>query len=412
MRLEDILYLIASNWALYIASIIICTIVAWWFFCKKVKNLLDPFFFRVVGAVFANAIPVFLFLCNEIKTEYFVTFLLIEVSYWFGFSRNKSVSKLRTANPDSNKDAYKLFIASMFVIILFRFYFYLNYGIPLLMENRADKYVDASGLGGLDRLTYIMEMFCGIYSFAHLRSRNKRKRFSSIAYLLSFILFSIFEGSRSALLVVLVPLFFYLYYVNKIEISLKSVVLVFVLVLSCSLVVIIIQGGERETALFSLLHRFMMFGDVYYESYGYDAIKSVKINYPIRDLLVNFLAPFRLMDYSAGTDVPASMQVHRFVYPELGDINGGPNNRIPFLYDCMFGRWVGCIMAFGTGVLSSKLMYRTAHKCNNSYIGVAIYASLYTIGAQFCTDPIMAISYLPSFIFGYVFLCFMRMLTK
>ena len=156
----------------------------------------------------------------------------------------------------------------------------------------------------------------------------------------------------------------------------------------------------------------MMFGDVYYEAYGYDTIKEVVIKHPINDLLVNIMAPFRLMDYNIGVDISPSIQVHRVNYPELEDINGGPNNRVPFLYYCLFGGWISILFAFITGWFSSAIMYKPLKYCKKTVLGVSVYASLYNIGIQFCTDPILALSYIPSFIFGYVYLKTLTFILK
>lgn len=409
MRLEIILYYIAQEWFYYAVSVLICSVLCYLFFRKRVISLLDPFFFRVIGVVFANAIPLFMYFCGIVRTEYFIVFVFVELSFWMGFSINKRkpfLSGVRSTPVD-----FKLFVVSFLIIVLFRLFFYINYGLPLLSENRSDKYVGgAAGLGVLDRLTYIIEFFCAIYSFSHIKSKSNKKRALSVLYLFLFLLFCFFEGSKSAVLLLVGPIFFYYYYIKKAKVKMRNILIFFFFVLSGSILVIMIQGDGN--ALIDLIRRFMMFGDVYYEAYGYDTIKEVVVKHPISDLLVNVLAPFRIMDYNIGIDVAPSIQVHRVNYPELEDINGGPNNRAPFLYYCLFGGLGAAIVAFFTGWFSSMVMYKSIKYCKKTLLGISIYASLYNIGIQFCTDPILALSYIPSFIFGMVFLYFILLFLK
>lgn len=413
MRLEEILFLMYQQWMLYALSLIINILLCWVFFKRYIKSFLDPLFFRVIGVCFANTIPLFMWMCGAIKEEYFVAFIVLEVCFWVGFLLNKPKPQVKIRVTGNNRRMYYLlFLYSVIIIVLFRLFFYLNYGIPLLMENRADKYLGAEGLGGLDRLTYVLEFYCLIYSFAHFKTQIPRVRLLSRFYLVMFAMFCVFEGAKGAIISVLGPLFFYVYYIKETKLTFKRLLLMGIIVLGVAIVVMLVQGSSQDTVLTSLLLRFMMFGDVYYEGFGNEAVTVVKVLHPIKDLLVNLLAPFRLMDYNAGVDVVPTIQIHWYVYPELSDINGGPNNRVPFLYYCFFGTLVGSILSFITGFLVSKVMYNTFKYLKKNLLGLSIYASIYTIACGFITDPIMAISSIPSIIFGYFFLVFVYLISK
>lgn len=413
MRLEEILFLIYQQWPLYALSLIINIIVCWMFFRRYVKSFLDPLFFRVIGVCFANTIPLFMWMCGVIKNEYIVAFIILESCFWGGFFLNKPKTQIKIKVIGNNRRLYyNLFLYSVIIIAVFKLYFYLNYGIPLLMENRADKYLGAEGLGGLDRLTYVLEFYCLIFSFTHINTLISKVRLLSRFYLVMFAMFCVFEGAKGAIISVLGPLFFYVNYIKETKIEFKRILLLAILVLVVAVVVMLAQGSSQDTVLMSLLFRFMMFGDVYYEGFGNDAVTVVKVLHPIKDLLVNFLAPFRLMDYNTGVDVAPSIQIHWFVYPELGEINGGPNNRVPFLYYCLFGTFVGAIFSFLTGFMVSKVMYNTFMHLKKNMVGLSVYASIYTIACSFITDPIMAISSIPSIIFGYFFLVFIYLISN
>lgn len=406
MRLEDFLLLLLNNWLLYIVSVLISCLLLRIVYKKYVISVLDPLCYQLLGALFANSVPLFLFFCDEIRLDIFLSFIIIETLFWIGFMTNKPKCQCESFNIVSYyRSTYKLFLIASFFVVASQLYYYATKGLPIFFDSRIDKYDETNaGLGILERLTYVMSPFCIIYSFAHFKSKCSKKRILSRLYLCFALFTFVASGSKGAFLGFLSPLFFYFTFIAKVKIERKHLILVGALAVCVAVMVIMLlsskeEGSQELSPLLKLAYRVMMYGDCYYESYGYNVIDHIKIDNPIRDLLVNLLAPFRLMSYGVGTDTAPSIQVHNMVYPEITTL-GGPNNRAPLLFYCLFG-WIGPIVSFFFGKLTSYLMYKV--KFNKGLIGVSIYCALYQATCSFITDPVLALGFLPSFIIGYIF---------
>ena len=406
MRLEEFLLLFLDNWPLYILALLISGLLLFIVFNKYVESIIDPLFYQLIGALFANSVPFFLFFCEEIRFDLFLSFLLVEGAFWLGFITIRPKLKFQRFNVANNyRYTFPLFIFASLFVIGSQLYYYSVNGLPIFFESRIVKYnQESSGLGIFERLTYIMSPFCLIYSFAHFNSKFKKKRLFSRLFLCFSIFSFVAGGSKSAFLNLLGPLYFYKFFVAKTRTNRKQIILLGAGAIGVALLVTFLMSKKGETdsnlpSVLQLAYRVMMFGDCYYESYGNNVIDYVVIEHPIKDLLINLLAPFRLMPYGAGSDIAPSIQVHNIVYPDVTTY-GGPNNRIALLYYCLFGWWAP-IIAFLSGILISTLMFK--HRLNDGLIGVSVYYALYQTCCSFITDPILGVGAIASFIFGFIF---------
>lgn len=408
MRLEEILLLIAENPLLYVLSLFINGIFVLYVTKKYVRNYLDPLFLALIGVLFANSMLIFLVFVNDQRWNVVLPFIIIEVFFWLGFFCNKYRIPDLTVNNKAREGGDSLFSIAFFLVAAFQIYYYYKQGFPIFRESRIDKYAGAaSGLGILERLSFILQMYCSIYSIIHIRDSHS---FKSRLFLVYLLIVSVLSGSKSALMSIITPAFFYIQYFTKYQIRKKTYFLIGISVLSAAVFVVFMTSNDAISGVLTVVRRFMMFGDTYYEALGNNVISEVKISHPINDLLVNILAPFRLMSYSANVDIAPSLQVHRSVYPEIGDLLQGPNNRLPFLFYCLFGPLVASILSFFAGKFTSWCMYKSYKYINKSLVGFSIYAMLYVIVLEFPTDPILCLSNLTSWFIGSCFIIFLHSL--
>lgn len=398
--------LVASEWGLYLLSLLISGVIFWILGRRFVRSLIDPLFFAFLGAFFANAVPLFLFFTGAIKPVYFIHFLVFEAAFWVGFCLNRRSDDVCIDTNDDCSQLSRLFVVSSIIVIAFQILYYVKQGIPILFDSRLEKYSGAdSGLGLFERLGMIMRTFCILYSFANIKSEVFWIRQFSRAFLVFILITFVLSGSRSALLGLILPYFFYMYYIQKNSISLKNALLVgggiFVLGM---LVLVITSKDDAIPPYLAMLMRLSQYGDIYYEGYANEIVESVRVNYPIKDLFVGLFAPFRLMDYTDGVDIVPSIQIHNIVYPELEALLLGPNNRIPVLYYSFWGSVVGPVAAMITGFCVSFLIFGSFHFFKGNILNISIYASLYMSCCGFITDPVYAMGNLASFLIGLIFI--------
>ena len=160
---------------------------------------------------------------------------------------------------------------------------------------------------------------------------------------------------------------------------------------------------DYSMAFYTLFRRVIMYGDIYYECYVDDIIDQVTINHLSNDLLVPILAPFRLMNYTDIQDLTPSIQVHNVIYPELIDVNVGPNNRNPFLFYVYFGPSLGVLFALIIGFLTSKILFGCLLYTNRNIFSLTIYIGLSLSAVYFVTDYTLGIANMITVIFGYLF---------
>ena len=408
MRSEVFFLLVASEWGLYLLSLLISGCVFFFLGRRYVRSLIDPLFFAFLGSFFANAVPLFLYFTDAIKPVYFYLFLLFESAFWVGFCLNKRADDcgMVVDEDDNCTHLSRLFLVSAFFVVAFQLLYYVKQGIPIFFESRLEKYSGAdAGLGLFERLSMIMKTFCILYSFANIKSEIPSVRLFSRAFLVFVLITFVLSGSRSALLGLVLPYFFYMYYIQEKGISLKQALMVgggiFIIGM---LVLVITSEPDSIPPYLAMLMRLSQYGDIYYEGYANEVLESVHVNYPLRDLFVGLFAPFRLMSYTDCIDIVPSIQIHNVVYPELESLLLGPNNRIPVLYYTFWGTAVGAIAALITGFMVSFIIFRTFRFFNNNILNISIYASLYMSCCGFVTDPVYAMGNLASFIIAFIFI--------
>ena len=408
MRSDDFFVLLLEHWLLYALAVLISGGILYLIAHKYIVSLIDPLFFAVLGSVFANAVPIFLLFVHEIKYETFVSFVLLETAFWIGFCLNKrhrSYEERYRYNIDSQR-LHSFFFASAFFVIAFQLLYYVRQGIPMFFESRIDKYSGAaSGLGIFERFVVIIKTFCILYSFCNFNSKGSLIKKSSRFFVFFILVTSFLTGSKSSLLGLILPFFFYAFYIKKLKINLK-IALAFAggILLLGALMIIVTSTTESMPPYIAIMRRFSMYGDIYYEAYGNEMIREIKINTPFKDLFVPILGPFRIINYADMKDSVPSIQIHNIVYPELAGLLEGPNNRMPVLYYSFWGIGGGVLASFITGYVISCGLFRLRHFFKKTLIGLSVYATLYISLCGCMTDPIYGMEGIASLIFGYVFM--------
>ena len=408
MRSDQFFDLLLEHWLLYALAVLISGGVMYFIARKYVVSLIDPLFFAILGSVFANAVPIFLLFVHEIRYETFVSFVLLEMAFWVGFCLNKRhrFYEERYHYNIDNQRLHGFFLASAFFVIAFQLLYYARQGIPMFFESRIDKYSGASsGLGIFDRLVVIVKTFCILYSFCNFNSKDFFIKRSSRFFIIFVLITSFLTGSKSSLLGLILPFFFYAFYIKKLKINLK-IALAFAggLLLLATLMILVTTTTDSMPPYIAIMRRFSMYGDIYYEAYGNEIIRDIKITTPFKDLFVPILGPFRIINYADIKDSVPSIQVHNIVYPELADLLEGPNNRIPVLYYSFWGIGGGILASFITGYVISYGLFRLRHFFKKTLVGLSIYATLYMSLCNCMTDPIYGMEGIASLIFGYAFM--------
>ena len=343
---------------------------------------------------------------------HFEIFLLIELSFWIGFSLSKrrdSVYFSKKETQVSEIVQHRFFLISFFICIIFQVVYYTQQGFVVQMLSKLDKYVNAiSGLAIFERCSFFLKIYCTLYSVKNFKSNNKIYRLWSYLFVGYLTITLVLSGSKGALLYLIYIYFYVQYFIKRIAISKKIIIICFISVVLIGFITLSINFiylGETDYSLafLTLFRRVIMYGDIYYECYVDDIIDQVTINHLLNDLLVPVLAPFRLMDYTDIQDLTPSIQVHNIIYPELIDVNVGPNNRNPFLFYVYFGPIFGALFSFIIGLFTSKVLFSSLMYIKKNIFSLTIYVGLSISVISFVTDFNLGVGNMITVVFGYLF---------
>ena len=353
---------------------------------KFVHGIIDPLFFTILTASFANSIPLFLFVYDVIKNEYFFYILIVELCLWGGFL-GKARSKI-SSNPNEllygERISRQVFYISLVLFILLKLVSYLLVGIPLFMVSRLD--ANEGGTGALDRFAYFPQFYCAVYAFS-LFQRGKRTLPIFVVLLLSIS--SLLSGSKGAILVLLYAFFvyhfFYLYKYAKIKKRYLFILFCFVL---C---VVILQNEQTvSSAVTSILFRFVANGDVYWMAFPNSIIENIHVQDILKHLFSGILGPLRLVPYE-DMEPAIGLQLEWTLYPQYEGISMGPNARMPVLSYVYFG-WLGCLFAFVIGRIGAILMYSFSALFPRSLLTAAFSGYCYVVVQSIFTDVCLFVS--------------------
>lgn len=402
----------APNIWLYVLSILILVLPALYLYNKFGSSIIDPLVYQLLMAVFANAIPIFLYLTGNCSKELFFYFLASESLFWFGiirFSGKTTRFQEKTIKNELHIEV-SLFAGFFFLYAFLEVFTYLKFGIPALMTNRNQVY---AGSGGWGLISYI-KPFLSLYFLIYLMDKFYKKQFKrkylycSIFYLITCLL----DGGRGAIMNFFFAYFFYrAFYVGKMpKIKLKYLLVVPLFALVSISFQMVTEG---ESALLMLGERIVAFGDVYYFAYPNDVINTIKLPDPILHLLSPILRPFRIVSYTLDEALPLGSKVLYAMNSEyeLAEVMSAPNTRIP-IASWIYFKWYGLVLSFLVGYSISLIIFRFRKYFHHTVLGVACYSYIYLQAVAGCTDLNLFLGSLFSvFINFFILLVFIGILT-
>lgn len=387
---------------LYFLSLVIVLILYVPIIKNVTNSILDPLFYVLIAAIFANTLPLFLFLLQEISIQKFVYFALSESLFWLSFFFFKRTNvDFSEWHYDNEKGGFFIFLTAAILLCGSQIVTYAVAGIPIFMESRLETYSSGGGIGVFSHIIKFSTIYCVIYSF-YLIAKRKRI-FLSYSVLFLVCVFLLLSGSKSAILEIFFCYYFYRTYYCCKKINLKKNGKYIFLILFFPIVVLMItNGGDFISATISLFNRFIAYGDVYWLGYPDDKIDAVEISKPFTYLFSRILAPFRIIDYS-NVETTIGLQLMWEVNPSQYGVMKGPNARLPILSWVLF-RWEGLFLSIIFGMICAWWKTWLPRIFPKGIISVIIYAFLYINLASMFTDPILGTSCLFTFALFALFL--------
>lgn len=396
--------ILLENFPLYIVSLLISAIIYGIIMRKIVRSIIDPLFYAMLSGIFAQSVPIFLFLTAAISVQIFVYIILSEIIFWLTYflTRRKKIT-FSEYSFSSVRIEIAMYYASFVICVSCYVLTYVLFGIPLFKESRLDTYQNANGLGILSYFQNFTQFFCILYSY-YLISQKKHRNLSRIV-LIAILIFCLLSGSKSSILIFISCYFFYLYYYKGEGFSLKQNLKYVIPVAIFPLAVIILSTGANfRGAILSFVMRFVANGDCYWMAFPNDVINDVVINNKLEYLFSRILAPFRIINY-ADVDQAIGVQIDWLVNPDDIGITKGPNSRLPILGWTLF-HWGGLLLSCIFGLICSFWHTRLITMFPRGIISVIVFGYIYTSMVAMFTDPLYSTSYVFTFFLFGVFLYF------
>jgi len=396
MNDADFFLLLTTNIYTYIFSLAI-SFLCFYPILKLYKfHIFHPYFIHFVFTVFANSIPVFLFLVKECTARDFYYFVLAEALFWLGFVIFLSKKKDRYFKYYIKDDTFIMSLMFYFFLVLFlliTIFSYIKYGIPLFMWSRVALYVDSGGAGIIGRMQPMLKIYCIYYAITKLFNGTKSsiKKTFFIFVLIIFVVEGVLSGSKSSFIFFIVAYYFYNIINKKSFLNKRSfIVTILLLIIVTGVLGSVINGNSFKYGTFVFFKRFISSGDVYFYGMPNQVYKSVHIGHPFDFIVSSFLVPARLMDPSA-VDLHTGNQLFYLIYTELEGLMSGPNSRMPFLSIVLFGWSGGLIFSFFSGIVFSLLtnLVKIFFYGNRLFFPMYIYTILML--SQFIFDITMGI---------------------
>ena len=380
--------LVYDNFAVYLLSLLLCAVPAYYLGKIYSKSWIDPLRISLILAVFANSVPLFLYFLTEIPSYLFYYFVFAETLFWFGFilfaKTTITFSEKKTVDDETFNKV--LFFTFLFLYIFSNTVTYIKFGIPLFMDNRLATYSNSGGFGVFARLNSFLEIYILMFSYYQIDERGSLS--NSKFYLLPFLLMAItgiLSGSRSSFLVFFTSYFGYLVFFKGIRPNDKALVKFVPVVLIGTLAVFLVQsGGNLSDAFFGFLFRLIATGDCYYSAYPNEIINILQVKNSALFMLSNLLSPLRIIDIST-VSPPLGVQMTSILYPILDGLFVGPNSRPPIFGYVLF-RWMGLIFSFLSGAFTAFMLFRIPSLISKNFISSVFVFFIYISANRFITD--------------------------
>lgn len=406
MNVDTFLLVLALHWEWYILALFLSIAALVPVYKGFTLTWYDPLRYSVVFAMFANAVPLFLYFTQNMTTEHFCYFILSEGLFWLGIVSlgKKRATFSRHTIKYSDRIGFYVFIVIAALYFLFTLVTYATIGIPILMDSsRLSVYAGTGGLGILARFNTGFSIYTMFYSFYLLHKRKYRP----LAYIVlaCCIFFLIATASKFAFLNILFAYWgFKFFYLQELPRSGKTLIYLLVGIIA-AVVVLLVQtaglGGNLQTAVIGLAVRFAAFGDCYFYAYPDNVLSVVEVQNSWVQIFAGLLKPLRLI---ADEDVASiGNQLAWYVTPSSVGENLGPNARIPILSYIAFGWW-GLLFSYLCGLFLAFMLFRLPLLLPKGIISAAFFTYLYITLNSSITDFSLGISYWFDFVLNFGFI--------
>ena len=399
------------NAELYALCLILMCIPALFIYKQLRTSIIDPLAIQLFSAIFANVIPVFLFITGNCSEQNFWYFVFSESCFWLGiviFVKRKSSFLEKELQGERIIEQY-LFVYFTVIFFLIQAFTYIEFGIPAFMMNRNQVY---AGSGGYGILAYIKH-FPSLYMLMYIMDKILRKRIKKI-YIIILILYFLtllLDGSRGSILQLFyIYFFYYAFYLKRLpKIKLKYLAIVPLFAVAA----ISFQARSEGSSVLAFGERVVAFGDVYYFAYPNEVINTIKLPDPILHLLSPILRPFRIVDYTLDQAMPIGSKVLYAMNPqyEVVEIMSAPNSRIP-VSTWIYFRWPGVLFSFCVGLFISFILFKARAYFHHTILGISCFSFIYLKAVSGCTDLGMLLgSFFSIFMSFFLLAIFVLLLT-
>lgn len=392
MTIFEFFKLLDENIQIYLIALGIVGAIYYSLIKTIVRSVLDPVFIHLVGALFANTVPLFLYFCRVISDEYIIYLICIEIVFWLAYfifrKKHVAFNEYKISNENASLGIYKIMLAICIVSYILT---YIVFGIPLFKSSHTETFSGGGGWGILSYLQQFSLFFVITYSYYLLG--NKQNSVLAKTVMTLAIFFCLLSGSKSSILVFAFAYFFYIYYYRNETFNLKKYKKYVLLICIFPIVSIIgHSGSDISGAFIGLVERIVAYGDMYWMALPCNVMDEVIIRHPFVYIFQGILGPLRLIDYST-SDINLGLQLTNIVYPDLIDTHYAPNSRLALLGWTCFG-WGGLIFSFILGSVFAFIRTRLCSILPKGIVSVILYGFIYTQIATVITDPSLAIGQL------------------
>jgi hypothetical protein len=347
-------------------------------------------FTPIMGLLFSLADCIFLYKKNLILMNHYSNFLITTSIYYLTVvflhvtTNIKRIYKKKAEKMASEFDTRSY----TYAICLFILWIILSLLKIKFLGIRSFAKV-GGGTGLITRLLWIVSPllnFTIMYIYAY--GSNRRKKLFYI-YLCLYIFFAFFSNSRSAVIGIFIQVFVFIFlnpncifikmFIRKYGMFFIGIGILFAIAL-----IVIMNSGSFVEGLFTLLYRFIAFGDVYPFAYGNQVIDKIGARIDVsffKYICSSILPMFRLINYEyfADSNIPGMLveEVAGKGIPE------GPNSRFNITGYLFWGYEGSIIFSVFCAVVFSIVHFVFILSTNKSYkrqlFGSFVFSSLIAV---------------------------------
>lgn len=385
MNTLDFFEILVDHIDLYIIILCLSMMSYYYLFRNICRSILDPLFIALLGSMFGTSVVVLLFMTNQIKSVYFISYFLTQFFFIIGLLLVKPDMGYK---PEISLRIYKLnnplyiksvFYFSFLVFVVSNAIVYAKLGVPIFLKSRLDLTIEAGGWGIFTRFAAISAMIA-FYLFLYYIYCEKRKvpKISLYSFFLLYTVTLLLGGSKSGFWNLAIMYFCFMI-VNRNVVKIKSskkIVLKFLLWggLFAVVVILITFNNDINQSLIFLIQRFVGYGDVYWHAYPNGYIEDLSSKSPFVVIFGSFLGFFRIIDPSQIPE-PLGYSLAKMFYSL--DYVVGPNPRHNVFGYVYFGFYLSILYSFVLGLIMGSIRWCFFKAYNKSVVCKIVIVCMY-----------------------------------